>query len=360
MHEAVAEGAQHLDGREHAFGVLALDAERLLVMCPDGDVDGIEVATQLAQGHVVGNGRAHAQLDALRDDPVDLAFELGARKAVGGDAVTHHAAQVLTLLEHDGGVPHEREVVRGGETGRSAADDGDALSGGGVVEGRRRRDGAAIGIELEHLRRVIHRIALERADVDGVVHHAAPARELAGMLADEAAGKREGVVLADKAHGVVVAAGVDQGDVAGNVDVSGARRAAGHGIARTGRAAPLRGVGDEVVAEALHGPKHHGSGLVADGAVGAQVGVARCALEHVDVALAGAAIEDGLHEVAHLGKPHAAGDAFAARLRGGQADERIRELDGAGAHRSGLRPACDRVAHVLHDGMRCRRAFDFD
>ena len=132
------------------------------------------------------------------------------------------------------------------------------------------------------------------------------------MFADEAAGKREGVVLADEAHGVVVAARVDQGDVAGNVDVSGARRAAGHGIARTGRAASLRGVGDEVVAEALHGPQHHGSGLVADGAVGAQVGVARRALEHVDVVLAGAAIEDGLHEVAHLGKSHAAGDALSA------------------------------------------------
>ena len=116
---------------------------------------------------------------------------------------------MLALLEDDGGVAHEREIVCGGETGRTATDDGDALAGGGVVEGRRRHDGAAIGIEFEHLGRVVHRIALERADVDGVVHYASPARELAGMLADEAAGKREGVVLADEAHGVVVAARVD-------------------------------------------------------------------------------------------------------------------------------------------------------
>lgn len=204
-------GAQHLDGREHAFGVLALDAERLLVMRSDGDVDGVEVATQLAQVTSLGTVVPMRSSMPCETIQLDLAFELGPRKAVGGDAVTHHAAQVLTLLEHDGGVSHEREVVRGGETGRAAADDGDALSGGGVVEGLRGLGGCAVGVEFEHLGRVIHRIALERADVDGIVHYAAPARELAGMLADEAAGKREGVVLADKAHGVVVAAGVDPG-----------------------------------------------------------------------------------------------------------------------------------------------------
>lgn len=172
----------------------------------------------------------------------------------------------LALLEDDGGVTHEREVVRGGETGRAAADDGDALAGSGVVEGLRGCGGCAVGVEFEHFGRVIHRIALEGTDVDGVVHHAAPARELAGVLADEPAGKREGVVLADETHGIVVAAGVDQGDVAGNVHVRRARRATGHGVARAGRAATGRGMRDEVVAEAPHGPQHHGAGLVADGA----------------------------------------------------------------------------------------------
>ena len=329
-------------------------------MGADGDVDGVEVAAQLAQGHVVGNGRAHAQLDALRDDPIDFALELGTREAIRRNAIAHHATQMLALLEDDGGVTHEREVVCGGEAGRAAADDGDALAGSGVVEGRRGCGRSAIGVGLEHLGCVIHRITLEGADVDGVVHHAAPARELAGVLADEAAGKREGVVLADEAHGIVVAAGVDQGDVAGNVHVGGACCATGHSVTCAGRAATGRGMRDEVVTKAAHGPQHHGAGLVADGAVGAQVGATCGALEHVDVALACASVEDGLHEVAHLGKPHAAGDALAAGLRGGQADERVRELDGAGAHRSGLRPACDRVAHVLHDGMRCCRAFDFD
>jgi hypothetical protein len=65
-------------------------------------------------------------------------------------------------------------------------------------------------IHREHLRCMIDRIALERTDVDRIIHYSAPTRELARMLADEPARQRERIILADQANGIRKAACTNQ------------------------------------------------------------------------------------------------------------------------------------------------------
>ena len=60
--------------------------------------------------------------------------------------------------------------------------------------------------------------ALDAADVDGFVQHVAAAAGFARMFADERAGGRERVVLADQADGIGITAFGSQGDVARNID----------------------------------------------------------------------------------------------------------------------------------------------
>ena len=64
---------------------------------------------------------------------------------------------------------------------------------------------------------------LEGKDVHGVVDHATATVHLAGMLAHQAADERKRIVLADDLDGIGIAAGLNERNVPGNVDV---RRAA--------------------------------------------------------------------------------------------------------------------------------------
>src|SRR5699024_6481963 len=114
----------------------------------------------------------------------------------------------------------------------------------------------------------VHGVALEAPDVHGVVDHVPAAAGLAGMLADVGAGHREGVVLADEPHRVVAAAGVDEGDVAGDVHPGGAQGHTGHRVFEAAQAAVVVDVFPVVVGKAVDAVEHQTGGVLADGAGG--------------------------------------------------------------------------------------------
>ena len=83
---------------------------------------------EVADGHVVADVRVRLETRALglhlRDAPVEVALlhlELG-------DAVPHQTADAVGALEHGDVVTGARELLRGREPGRPAADDRDPLA----------------------------------------------------------------------------------------------------------------------------------------------------------------------------------------------------------------------------------------
>ena len=306
-------------------------------MGADREVGRVEL---VAQRREVAHGRLEAHVDAAVQDPLDLGVEALARQAVARDAVAQHAAEVLARLEDRDLVAHDREVVGAREAGRTAAHDGDALAG---------RLGHVRAVVALH---VVDREALEAADVHGVVHHAAAAVHLAGVLAHVAADERQRVVLADEAHGLGELAGLDQRDVAGDVDACRAARHARHELALLEAAGAGPHVVLEVVAKAQHGLERHLAGLVADGAVAREVDGTRGLLDQVDRGLGGRAVEHALHQVLQHVEPHAARRALAAALRGAHAHERRRELHGTRRQRAHREAPADGLVQVVHDDLR--------
>ena len=152
----------------------------------------------------------------------------------------------------------ELEIVRRRKARRSAADDGDRFA----VERRARRRGDDA--------RALDRVALQPADVDGIVHDLTAAVLFARMLADETADTGERVVLADEPHGVGIALLADESDVARHVHIRRAASHARHGVERRG-ADPVFDVGHIIVPEGLQPVEHEARGLKSDGAVGAVV-----------------------------------------------------------------------------------------
>ena len=166
-------------------------------MRADGKIDGIKVGAKALE--LGGVDRVlELDVDATLQDPVDLRLEALAGKAIAGNTVAQHAAEVLTLLEYGHIVAHDGEVIRARDAGWAAADDGDLLLCG-------RGDPRSI-VRLH----VLGRISLEGKNVHGVIDHAATAVHLAGVLTHKAADAGQRVVLADELHGIGVAAGLDE------------------------------------------------------------------------------------------------------------------------------------------------------
>ena len=213
---------------------------------------------------------------------------------------------------------HHGQVVGAGKAGRTAANHGDALAG---VVGHSR----LVIVEVA----VLNGKTLEGEDVHGIVDHATTAVHLAGMLAHQAANERQWVVLADDLDGIGIAAGLDERNVPGNVDVRRAARDARDAGLAVKAAGVLANVVLKIVTEAANGRECHGAGLVADSAVTRKVDGAGRALNQIERGLVGAALEHIGEQIAQRAQAHTAGRALAAALGGAQVDERRRKLDGA-------------------------------
>ncbi len=201
---AEVELAQELDCREAAVEVVALGRRRGAGVQAGGQEDGlVAVGQQAVDGEVDAAALVEAQVDAQGADLVDLALQDVLRHAMVGDADAQHAAGHRQRLEDRGGVAVLGQVAGAAQAGRAAADDGDLL-----VEG----DGQLLGQVGGGA--VVAGEALEAGDGDGLVDRAARAGRLAGVRADAAADRREGVGLGGDAVGVFKAALGDEGDVA--------------------------------------------------------------------------------------------------------------------------------------------------
>ena len=260
-------------------------------------------------------------------------------QAVVGDTIAEHAAQLVARLIDGDVVAHDREVVRAREARGATAHHSHALAGlfGHV--------GTVVRLH------VVHGIALEAADVHGVVHHAAPAVHLAGMLADIATDQGQRVVLADEADGVRVAARLHQADVAGDVHARRAAGDAGHELALREAAGVLLDVVLEVITEAADGGERHVAGLVANCAVGREVDCARRALDKVERVLVRAVLQDVVQKVRERAQANAAGRALAAALRGAHVYVRRGELHRAGGERAYRKAPTKRLVQVVHDSL---------
>ena len=84
---------QQADGSEHMRGVAPGDVDAPADLGADGDEHCVEFAGR-TRGGDIGHRAVQGQLHAKRHDPVDLALQVGARQAVGGNSEVHHASRL--------------------------------------------------------------------------------------------------------------------------------------------------------------------------------------------------------------------------------------------------------------------------
>ena len=286
-------------------------------------------------------------LNAQGQNGGNLRVQLLPGQAVVGDAVAHHAAQLLLLFVHCDLVAHESQIIGGGEAAGAAAHDGNRFAGGGC------------GTGLGHVSGVVHGVALEPPDIQGIVHHIPAAAGLAGVLADIGAGGGEGVVLADQAHRVGTAALVHQGDISGDVHAGRAQRHAGHGVFQAPQAPVVEDVLLIVVPEAPEAHKDQIGRVNADGTVRRVHNHLGGALNAVQDLHAGLAVQHLPDHVGKLGQPHPAGHALAAGLGTAQIQKVQRHIHRTQSRRAGGDPPLHVPVQLLHHGLGLAGGLDF-
>ena len=315
-------------------------------MGADGDIQAVVFLLQLLHPHVHAHGGAGVCFDAQREDGFDLRVQQLAGETVAGDAVAQHTAQLLPLLEHRDLMAHQRQIVGAAQSAGSSSDNGHLLAG-------RRRTGG-----LGHIACVVHGVALQAADVDGVVDHVPAAPRLAGVLADVSAGGGEGVVLPDQAHRVGAASLAHQRHVARHIHARGAQRHAGHRQLQARQTSMVLDVLLVVVAEALQSVQHQPGRIAADGAVGGVQRGTGGLFDDVDSAHVGGAVQHRGDELAQLPQTDAAGHALAAGLCVAQMQERQRHVHGAQTRGTGGDAALYIAVEVIYHGLRAAGTLD--
>ena len=230
-----------VDGHVGALGGVAGNPGPPAALASNGHEEGLEaLLAQLVERDVATDLDPTANLDAQALDNLDLGKQHVLLELVGRDAVHHHAAWLLVLLEHDGRVAEKCQVVRAGKACRTGTDDGDLL-----VEVVVDRGNGAPRHGMLGLREVVvgHEL-LDRVDGDGLVDGATGACVLAALVADAAAHGGERVHGADELDGLLVLAllGLLEVGLDGHV-----RRASGLAGGRAGRPGVVHASGVAVV-----------------------------------------------------------------------------------------------------------------
>src|SRR3954469_2953601 len=88
-----------------------------------GEHDGVELRAQRFDAHVDTDVHVHPELGALGLHLRETTVEVALLPLELGEAVPQQAADAVGALEHDDRMARACELLRGGETGRSGADD---------------------------------------------------------------------------------------------------------------------------------------------------------------------------------------------------------------------------------------------
>ena len=197
-------------------------------MSADGDVDSIIFFAEFFQRQlprIVSDRSFEADFYAGFQNDIDIILQALPRQTIAWNSIQEHAAEFLTFFKYSGLMSHQLQIISSAQAAGTAADDRDALAGGGWT-GRCR-----------YMSCHIHSYTFDAADVDRVIQHVAAAAGLTWMFAYQCTGGWERVVLADQADCICIASFTGQGNVTRNINSSRAQSYTGNRLIKIAAAA---------------------------------------------------------------------------------------------------------------------------
>lgn len=124
---SVAHGRQEIHAADNEILFVAFNTQRLGILhagCQQGRIESF-----FLEFLCILDGMVHVDFDAEIFDDVDFCIQFGFRQTIIWNAVAHDATRLGTFIEDFDVMTFLCQIVGGGQTGRTAADDGDFLAG---------------------------------------------------------------------------------------------------------------------------------------------------------------------------------------------------------------------------------------
>lgn len=207
----------------HAGHVLAGNVGLAAELSAGGNIDSVELLVQLVKAHIFAHGGIQMDLHTGGFDCLNVPVEHSLGQTVLRNTVGQDAAGNTLRLENLNGIATQLQVICTAQAAGAGADNGNFLSVGFAL--------------LFHNRHAVFESlvcdkTLDVADTHGFIQAVSVACCLAGMVADSAAYRGEGVGLTNKAVCILISAGTCQSDIALNIRSGRTCSAAGRYIPR--------------------------------------------------------------------------------------------------------------------------------
>ena len=158
-HIVIANPLQKLNCGDDALGIFSFNANLLVGMGTDGNIDGIVLVVQRLEGNLplaLANPRIQVHLHAGAENCLQILVQSLPWEAVIRNAISQHAAQLLLFLKDHRMVPHQLKIISSRKPGRAATDNCHLFPGALALLRHRHR--ICMGMVNSH--------ALQAADVD--------------------------------------------------------------------------------------------------------------------------------------------------------------------------------------------------
>ena len=182
----------------------------------------------------------------------DFLIQACSGQPIVGDSIAEHASQGFSFFINYCLMPHSLQIIRSAQTTGSSADNGDPLSGRFCT-----------GL-WRHIAGMIDSIALDTADIDGIIQHVSPASRFTRMLTDIGTDGREGIILPYQSDSIGISSFLHQCDIAGNIHTGRTHGNTGNRLIQTGRTASVQDMLLIIIPKSLHTLQHHVGSLLSD------------------------------------------------------------------------------------------------
>ena len=198
---------QELHGVVDAFEIASGDGQVAWLLGADGDDDGVEIGEEFRRFDIDSDVYAGAEGNALGFHLLYAAFDVVLLHLEIGNTEDEQAAGDFILLEDGDGMAGAVELLRGGESGGTGADDGDFLASAG---------GGRFGADPGFFPAAVGDGLFDAFDGDWVVVDTEDAGGLARRGADASGDFGEVIGGVELAQGVLPAAVIDEVVPVGN------------------------------------------------------------------------------------------------------------------------------------------------
>ena len=233
---------------------------------------------------------------------VQIFIQAFSRQSIAWNTVANHTAQLCQTFVHGYLMPHQLQIISRSHTAWAAAYNGNSFTGRRCI------------CRCRNIFRMVYRVAFQRANIDGIVHHIAAAVVFTWVFTHKGTSCREWIVLANQLYRIAVTAFPYQRHITRNIYLRRTERYTWHALTQIAQASAFFDMGCKIIFKLFYTVIRHSCCLVSDGAISCEINTFCCFFDQCQCLHIGCTVQHILHHLHQLTQPNTARYTLPAAL----------------------------------------------